>query len=216
VTDERIDGLFREHRAAILAYLARRAAAPEDAADLLAETFIVALRRPEHIPEGIEARLWLFGVARRVLANHQRGVRRRDAAVERLAGALRIQVAAAPPAAADMIEMRQQLARLAPDDRELLTLIAWDGLTPTEAADVLDLNPATARGRLMRARRRLRAALDRSDEELTNGARLRRRQATAATRANAASLAARFGTEQRSVPAARPEATPHVEPCRPA
>jgi len=165
VTDDRIDGLYREHRAAILAYLVRRAAAPEDAADLLAETFIVALRRPEHVPDGAAARLWLFGVARRVLANHHRGVRRRDAAVERLAAVLRIQAAAAPPAAADMIAMRQQLAGLAPDDRELLTLIAWDGLTPTEAAHVLDINPATARARLMRARRRLRASLDRSDGE---------------------------------------------------
>jgi RNA polymerase sigma-70 factor (ECF subfamily) len=165
VTDDRIDGLYRDHRAAILAYLVRRTAAPEDAADLLAEVFVVALRRADDVPDGSAARLWLFGVARRVLANHQRGARRRDAAVERLADVLRIQLATAPPVAADMIEMRQQLARLAPDDRELLTLIAWDGLTPTEAAHVLDLNPATARARLLRARRRLRAALDRSDEE---------------------------------------------------
>jgi len=159
VIDERLEMLYREHRVPILAYLVRRAPSLEDAADLLTEVFVVALRRPNQVPDDDAARLWLFGVARRVLANHQRGARRRDAAVERLADALRTQAATAPPAGADVSDVRRQLALMAPDDRELLTLIAWEGLTPSEAARVLDLNPATARARLMRARRRLRAAL---------------------------------------------------------
>jgi RNA polymerase sigma factor (sigma-70 family) len=167
VNADEIDTLYRDHRAAILGYLVRRTAAPEDAADLLAEVFIVAIRRPDQVPSDSSARLWLFGVARHVLANHHRGLRRRDAAVDRLADALRVQAAAqAPaPATAAAMDVRAELRKLPAIDRELLTLVAWDGLTPAEAACVLELNPATARTRLMRARRRLRNAVQMQADE---------------------------------------------------
>jgi RNA polymerase sigma-70 factor (ECF subfamily) len=59
------------------------------------------------------------------------------------------------------------LARLSESDRELLLLIAWDGLSPAEAATVLAIKPATARVRLLRARRRLTQALSRERAEPT-------------------------------------------------
>ncbi len=55
--------------------------------------------------------------------------------------------------------MRAALEQLSPEDRELVTLIAWEGLTPAQAATALGLSPGTARVRLHRARTRLRAAL---------------------------------------------------------
>lgn len=62
----------------ILGYVLRRYPHPETAADVVAETFTIAWRRIEEVPKGDEARLWLYGVARRVLANHRRGERRHE------------------------------------------------------------------------------------------------------------------------------------------
>lgn len=70
--DDRFRVLYAAHLNAILGYALRRVAAPEDAADVVAETFLIAWRRCADVPPGGEARLWLYGVARRVLANHVR------------------------------------------------------------------------------------------------------------------------------------------------
>src|SRR5581483_625306 len=56
--------------------------------------------------------------------------------------------------------LRQALRSLSPLDREALLLTAWEDLTPTQAARALGINPTAFRVRLLRARRRLRAALD--------------------------------------------------------
>jgi RNA polymerase sigma-70 factor (ECF subfamily) len=163
MSETEIARLYRDHRGAILGYLLRRVTEPEDAADLLTEVFVVAVRRHEDIPPDDSARLWLYGVARRLLANHRRGVRRRDDAITRLGSALRTAAAAQHPPADELVVVRQQLALLSDDDREMLTLTAWDGLTPGEAAQVLGLKPATARARLFRARKRLQARLAETD-----------------------------------------------------
>ena len=67
--------IYRRHSAAVLAYALRRCA-PDDAADVASETFVVAWRRIADIPDEPAVRPWLFGVARRVLANQRRGIRR--------------------------------------------------------------------------------------------------------------------------------------------
>lgn len=152
--------LYRDHRDAVLGYLVRRVDHPEDAADLLAEVFLVAMRRPDRVPEGAEAKLWLYGVARRLLANHRRGTARRDSAVAALAEVLRRQALTLPPPTAETIAVLEQLRLLPVVDRELVTLVAWDGLTPGEAALVLGIKPGTARARLSRLRQRVRDALE--------------------------------------------------------
>jgi RNA polymerase sigma-70 factor, ECF subfamily len=84
-TDKRrFELLFERHRRSVLGYALRRVDEPADAADVLAETFLVAWRRLGGVPEGDDARPWLLAVARRVLANQRRGERRRDSLAERL------------------------------------------------------------------------------------------------------------------------------------
>jgi RNA polymerase sigma-70 factor, ECF subfamily len=144
----------------LLAYALRRVDQPADAADVVAETFLVAWRRHREIPDGAEARLWLYGVARRVLANHLRGGVRR----ERLGVRLRQRLAAVvtPDPGAEVsarLTVRAALARLGDLDREVLTLTVWEGLEPREAAAVLQVSPAVVRTRLSRARARLRELL---------------------------------------------------------
>jgi RNA polymerase sigma factor (sigma-70 family) len=145
----------------VLAYLARRVDPPGDAADLLAEVFATAWRRVGDLPAGDgEAAAWLFGIARGTLANHRRGQTRRRALADRLREHLARRLDGAGPPADATVALRDALGRLPADDRELLTLVAWDGLRADEAAAVLGIGAAAARQRLLRARRRLRAELD--------------------------------------------------------
>ena len=158
---QRFDGIFQEHSRDLLAYALRRAGEPADAADVVAETFLTAWRRIDRVPEGPEARLWLFGTARRVMSNHRRGRARRDALAERLRAHL-----ATLPAPADAGDglaevVRDAMAALRPDDREILALVGWEGLDPSEVAVVLGVPPGTARTRLHRARARMRDELAR-------------------------------------------------------
>lgn len=152
----RFTDLFDRTHAPLLAYAVRRVADPADAADVVAETFLVAWRRLDDVPAGDAARPWLFGVARRVLANHYRGERRRLALADRL----REQVVETVPAhEPDDPVLLQALDRLPDDDQELLRLVAWEELARDEIALALGVPRATVRVRLHRARRRLAAQL---------------------------------------------------------
>jgi len=160
--------LFDESERDLLAYALRRVQRPEDAADVVAETFLVAWRRLDDVPPGAEARLWLYGVARRQLANQRRGQLRRSQLADRLRDALPGAIATAASAGSDaedarVIAVRRALGRLDAADRELLALSSWEGLSPGEIAVVLDLPAVTLRSRLHRARKRLRAELSRTD-----------------------------------------------------
>ena len=160
--------LFDEAERDLLAYALRRVQRPEDAADVVAETFLVAWRRLDDVPAGAEARLWLYGVARRQLANQRRGQLRRSQLADRLRDELPAAIATAAAAASDaederVIAVRRALCRLDDADRELLALSSWEGLSPGEIAVVLGLPAVTLRSRLHRARKRLRAELSRTD-----------------------------------------------------
>lgn len=161
---EVVEAAYRAAGTAVLGYALRRSASREDAFDVVAETFAIAWRRRAELPtDPDELRPWLFGVARRCLANAGRSADRASRLGQRLADAFGDQHVPDPAAAHeennDRREVRRALDRLADQDRELITLIAWEGLTPAQAATVLGLSPATTRVRLHRARARLRAAL---------------------------------------------------------
>lgn len=152
-----IESLFRDHSAAVLGYLTRRVEVPADAADLLSETMLVAWRRRHHVPAPPADRPWLFGVARNVLANHRRSVRRRTAATRALAETLRGITPSTPSAAA--LDVRRSLAQLEELDREIITLSAWEGFTSGEISRIVGIPPSTVRARLARSRATIRARL---------------------------------------------------------
>ncbi|HEY2355466.1 MAG TPA: sigma-70 family RNA polymerase sigma factor [Gaiellaceae bacterium] len=154
---ERFELLYRELYAPISGYVMRRSASTEDAAEAIAETFVVLWRRLDACPDGEESRPWLFGVARRVLANQRRGERRRTALAERLTvevdpGELSV------PGGSDG-RVARAFAQLSESDREILALLAWEELTRDELAVALGVSRPVARLRLHRARRRFEAAL---------------------------------------------------------
>jgi RNA polymerase sigma factor (sigma-70 family) len=163
-TADLFEDAYRSSGTAVLGYALRRSDSREDALDVVAETFAIAWRRRDNLPEDpAEVRPWLFGIARRCLANSARGTRRADRLGQRLAEAFDAGAVPDPSALhehrAETQRVREALDQLSADDRELVTLVAWEGLSPAEAADVLGLTAGAARVRLHRARARLRTVL---------------------------------------------------------
>jgi RNA polymerase sigma-70 factor (ECF subfamily) len=145
---QRFERIYEQHRDAVRAYVRRRA--PESLVeDVVSDVFVVCLRRIEDVPR--DPLPWLYAVARKTLANERRKQGRR-APAER-------GVAYEPEPAGDAV-LATAFASLSDDDREVLRLVAWEGLAPREAARVLECSPVAARVRYHRAKTRLRAALD--------------------------------------------------------
>jgi RNA polymerase sigma-70 factor, ECF subfamily len=160
----RLEALFQRHYMAVAAYVSRRAH-PDLVEDVVAETFFVAWRRLDDVTD-LDLP-WLIGVARKTLATNRRSVARRLRLAEKLVSA--------PTSPADdiwdeTVEVRSALAALSDRDREAITLIAWDGLSPQEAAAALGQSPVAFRVRLHRAKKRLRELL--SDRPVVESRRL--------------------------------------------
>jgi RNA polymerase sigma-70 factor (ECF subfamily) len=155
--EARFHALFSRHYPAVFGYAARRAGRDE-AGDAAAEVFTVAWRRIERVPAEPETLPWLYGVARRVVANQERAARRRlrlDARAAVAPGA----AVEAPGAAA--LDVEAALQRLGSADREVLRLAAWEELQPAEIAAVLGCSANAAAVRLHRARQRLAGEMTR-------------------------------------------------------
>jgi RNA polymerase sigma factor (sigma-70 family) len=169
----RFETVYRETYGLITAYAARRCDSPQDAADVVAETFTIAWRRVDQLPPGQEATLWLYGVARKVLANHRRGEVRRQARSVELDDEMADLYGDSPESRAELAAIAQVFRTLPDDDRELLSMVAWEGLDREEIATALGLSRNAVRIRLYRARRRFARALSDADIRLTSEGRSR-------------------------------------------
>jgi RNA polymerase sigma-70 factor (ECF subfamily) len=139
------------HLGAVTAFARRRGSVDPDA--LAAEVMTIAWRRLADVPED-DPRPWLYATARNLLLAEWRKRETEQRNRHELAE---------PEIAPETFDLDPQLAaalnELSPLDREALLLIAWEELTPTEAAHALGINPTTFRVRLLRARRRAEAKL---------------------------------------------------------
>lgn len=150
--------MYSANAAPILGYALRRTGNGEDAADIVAETFLTAWRRLDDVPSGDDARLWLYGVARRVLANHYRGERRKSELSERLSRDL-ARFHTDPEYTGRLALVAAAFRGLPESDRELLALVGWEGLDHGEIAAVLGCSRNAVRVRLHRARVKFAAAV---------------------------------------------------------
>jgi RNA polymerase sigma factor (sigma-70 family) len=161
--DENIDRLTELHERVasdLLRFLERQAGSAEDAADLLAETFLVAWQHVSRIPAGDEeARMWMFVTARNVARNWRRSHQRRNDLAISLRDELRAVGTSSAPVSAEVLDIRAAVAGLPRRLREIVILVHWEDFTVPEAASVIRIRESTARGRLQRARIRLRAVL---------------------------------------------------------
>jgi RNA polymerase sigma-70 factor, ECF subfamily len=155
--ERRFDRIYVDTYAPIRAY-ARRRCDPDLANDIVAETFLVAWRRLDEVPEN--ALPWLYGVARRTIANARRSSRRADALAERAAASLTTAEARDIAERLGEVELiRRALSALPDVDREAVMLVAWEGLGPADAARAAGCSRPAFAVRLHRARKRLAAAL---------------------------------------------------------
>jgi RNA polymerase sigma factor (sigma-70 family) len=160
IRNARFETIFRGNHARVLAYSLRRSADLGQAEEVVSETFLIAWRRLNELPA--EPLPWLLGTARRVLANQRRSSRRRfpDGPLASLDA---VDAEDSASSIAERVAEREALvaafASLRSQDRELLALIAWEGLAVREAAAVVGCSAAVFSVRLHRARRRLLKAL---------------------------------------------------------
>jgi RNA polymerase sigma-70 factor (ECF subfamily) len=157
---DRFRAVYARHYPDVVRYGLRRLDGLTAAEELAQEVFLVAWRRRSELPA--RALPWLYGVARRLLANHWRAQRTvppfveltEVAALDRHDGVVRL------------VDVRSALFRLSEDDQEILRLVGWEQLSLAEAASVLGCGLATAKVRLHRARRRLAVLLREQPERV--------------------------------------------------
>jgi RNA polymerase sigma factor (sigma-70 family) len=159
---ELVGVLYERHAPAVYRFLARRAG-PGAAEDLLSEVFIAALRTRRQLGghHSGSALPWLYGIAANVVRHHLR----RTAPPDHLVtdpGVDWDAVADRLDAQAQRSHLVAALSALTPVERDLLLLVAWEGLTPAEAAEALGISKVAARSRLHRARQRAAQALART------------------------------------------------------
>lgn len=164
--ERRLERMFAAHADRVYAFACHRVDS-DTARDVVSETFLVAWRRLEEVPDSPLP--WLLGTARKIIANELRGRGRRAALVDLISSGL------AAPAAADehaslRVEALAAMQELSELDREVLMISAWYDLTAMQAARVLGCSPAAYAVRLSRARKRLRALLDRPGNKPVLGA----------------------------------------------
>jgi RNA polymerase sigma-70 factor (ECF subfamily) len=145
------------HLDVVTAYARRRGSS--DPTAIAAEVMTVAWRRLAKVPQD-DPRPWLYATARNLVWAEARRARRAQGAIPEPERS----VEGPEPLELDP-DLSRALQSLSLLDREALLLIAWEELTPTQAAKALGIHPAAFRVRLLRARRRLRASLDASPAE---------------------------------------------------
>lgn len=158
---ETFKSLYAKHRLEVLAYCTRRIGAAE-AADACSETFLVAWRRLDDIPEPPKDLAYLYGIASKVLSNHFRTMHRRSR-LEALLGTLEVPP---PPDPSVLVVKSSQdervlaaVRRLKPKDREIVMLHAWEDLSRATIAEMMGLSRAAIDQRIHRTYRRLARVL---------------------------------------------------------
>jgi RNA polymerase sigma factor (sigma-70 family) len=162
IAESRFRDVF-SHLGAVTAYARRRGSLDADA--IAAEAMTIAWRRLADVP--CEDPLpWLYATARNLLLAESRRNRRRTLLREPDTHLAPLDAPALDP------QLEHALGALRPLDREALLLIAWEDLTPAQAARTLGLSPTAFRVRLLRARRRLRANLEAAEADARRPAHL--------------------------------------------
>jgi RNA polymerase sigma factor (sigma-70 family) len=169
---ELFEVFYREHVEGLQRFVARRVGDRERAADLTAEIFLASIHSAHRYrPRSGTPKAWLYGIARALVANDGRRRGRERAREERFRGSVLLdeedsaRMDARIDAAAQSRHLYAAMERLPEAERAVLELVAIDELTVAEAAAAVGVRPGTARVRLYRARRKLRAELEAATDQ---------------------------------------------------
>jgi RNA polymerase sigma-70 factor (ECF subfamily) len=217
--ERRFAVLYQAYYRPIMAYAVRRVAPSEDAADVVADVFTTAWRRIGELPEAPADRLWLYGVAQRVIAGRRRSARRLGHLTARLRADAVTRPLSQPgpgqpgpgqpgpgqPGLRDAISDRvvAALDRLSVREREALQLVLWEELSHAEAAQVLGCSANAVAIRVHRAKTRLRRELSAAELPATErpGTKRRGTERRGTERATKRSCTERAGPERGTEPA---------------
>jgi RNA polymerase sigma-70 factor (ECF subfamily) len=165
------ENLYREHFAFVWRTVRRLGAHPPFVEDVTQEVFVVVHRRLDEFEGRSPAKTWLYGIVRRVVADHRRTLRRKPLT----AGASTDDAERptspeeGPDASAERAERVQLLHRLLAgldeSKREVFILAELEGLTLAEISEALGVNQNTVASRLRAARREFEVALDQATDE---------------------------------------------------
>lgn len=155
---QRLTDLWVEHADAVHRFAQRRVPG-NDVEDVVADTFAVVWRRIDQVPQ--HALPWIYAVARNVIGTRLRAAGRRSALADRVAAQPHSDVQSAEMEAVERVHLAEAWSRLREAEREVIALVAWEGLSSTEAALVMQCQPSTFAVRLLRARRRLAHLIER-------------------------------------------------------
>ena len=166
--DARFSSLFVTYYDDVLGFCVRRTNRAE-AEDIASDVFAVAWRRIDDL-NWETAKPWLFGIARRILANNRRSAERRGMLKEKVSG-----MAPETPDTPEVVVIRREqdqeviaaLASLKDSDSTILTLSGWEQLSAPEIAIVLNISTSAAEQRLHRAKQRFTKALKRSPAQVS-------------------------------------------------
>lgn len=160
----RFDEVYNSSFSRIYSYCYRRTRVHEDTEDAVAETFLIAWRRFDELTAADSPIAWLYGVARRVLANQRKLLERNERTAKR-ASALAPQMVLDNPEqdtlhVLDLEHVLDAMSDMSEADQELLVLAALEQLSYAEIASVVAIPVQTAKSRIYRARRRLQDLLE--------------------------------------------------------
>lgn len=165
---ERVARLFDRHHQYLFGLARRLGADGQTAEDLVQETYLRVLRRPERVPEGkADEQRWLV----RILVNLCRDQQRHRKMVAAKAHHLEKEAAAPDPESSVVAKRTVQVAltRLPARRRAVILLVEIEGRSIEETARLLGISGPTVRWHLWTGRRELTKALTRKlsrpDEE---------------------------------------------------
>jgi RNA polymerase sigma-70 factor (ECF subfamily) len=162
--DEHLRLLYLEHADSLRRYAYRCGVLGHDIDDVVADAYLVAWRKLESVPSPPAERLWLLGVVRNLIAKQQGKSWRSVRLVERLRNNIQTPD---PEARYEHVLLREAIRRLPPNERDVVRLVEWEGLSHEEAAIVMECSSNASRLRLHSAKARLRSMLG-SDKDASS------------------------------------------------
>jgi RNA polymerase sigma-70 factor (ECF subfamily) len=161
---EKFEALYAANVKDLISYAIRRSSNTHDAVEVVSESLLIAWRRIDLVPDGIEARLWLYGVVRNVMNNSRRTSKRQKRLIEKVSSLLESDhqdETRSPDSRASYVH--EALKQLRPIEAEVIRLNMWEELTPAQIAVHLQLLPETVRTHLHRGKLKLRDLLGHID-----------------------------------------------------
>ena len=149
--------LYEDHYKELVAFGAHMSGSKELAEDLVQETFVKALMRPEVMEDlsPSKRRAWLFRTFKNLFFDrYRRAVLENEYTQNHLPGY-------AEDPGIQEIENALLLQSISPQDRAIFQLRFFNGYTAEEISQMLNLPPGTVRSRLSRCRKLLKQNLER-------------------------------------------------------